>query len=164
MPLSINPIAGHKMKNYIINVRGKDWQTLGAARPPVYNVPKLKSWLRIDKPVQLTAQFLELVGHSLAWIFSLIAKGLGIVLTTGFSTVFTLLDRMAYLLARGAEMLGEASIWLLLLVRKMASLIGIKIKEGTKLTHDLLRQVFTLFHNRTRQFVLHISHTMDAER
>ena len=164
MPLSINPVAGHKMANYIRNVTRKNWEYLAANKPPVYNIPELKSWLRIDRPVQLSAQFLELVGRSLAWIFSLSAKATGIALTVAFSGSFTFLDRMAYILSKGAEVLGEAAIWLLFLMKKIGSLIGVRITEGTKLTYDLLKRVFILFHNRTRQFVRHIADTMDAER
>lgn len=164
MPLSINPMAGHKMATYAKNVKGKSWEYLAGNKPPVYKVPELKSWLRIDRPAQLNAQFVELVGRSLAWIFSLAVKATGIAFTLAFAGGFTYLDRMAYILSKGAEVLGEATIWLLLLVKKMASLIGIRITEGTKLTHSLLRQVFILFHNRTRQFVSHIAEMMEVER
>ena len=159
--LQLNPVAGHSMKTYVKSVENKTWKFLAHNEPERYRIPELKSWLRIDRPFHLMAQHFELISHCFRWIFSLAAKATGIALTIGIGSAATLLDRMALVLSLGAKKLGEAGIWLYLLVRKLARFVGIKLKEGTELTYCLLKQIFTLFHNRTKQFVMQIARSPD---
>lgn len=80
----------------------------------------------------------------------------GIVLTSAFSATFTLLDRMAMFMAKAAKVSVEVSAWVFHLIKKMAALIGIKVKEGMNLTVEFIRIVFLKVHQKISEMIWRI--------
>jgi triacylglycerol lipase len=55
---------------------------------------------------------------------------------------------MAIFMAKAAKDTSDVSIWVFHLIKKMASLIGIKVKKDTELTITFIRKVFLMLHRR----------------
>jgi len=70
-------------------------------------------------------------------------KGALLVLSNSFSTTFTLLDKISYMLRKGIEVVGDVSMWVVYLIRKILKIIGGNTKvEKEDLTIGFLRYVF----------------------
>lgn len=77
----------------------------------------------------------------------------GIALVVAGSTTLTLMDRLAIFLHKAVEVSSDVSGWVFHLVKKMASLIGITVVEGTSLTVSFMRAVFLRLQQRIASMV-----------
>ena len=59
-------------------------------------------------------------------------------------------------MAKAAKVSSDVSSWVFHLVRKMAGLIGIKVKEGTDLTVAFIRKVFLMLHKKIADMIWRI--------
>ena len=119
----------------------------------------VEKWLKSDGVVSFTASTLELLNAALVYVVKKVANLAFTALVGTAAGTLTLLDRMAMLLAKGVKISSEISSWVFYLVKKMAALIGIKIKEGIDLTIEFIRSVFIRVHKRISDMIWHIGQT-----
>jgi len=122
-------------------------------RPKGYGQVAVERWLQSDGIVSFTANTLELLDAALLYVIEKVINATGIVLVTGFATCFTLLDRMAVFMAKAAKATVKVSLWVHHLIRKMAALIGIVVKEGADLTVEFIRMVFNRVYRKIADMV-----------
>lgn len=154
-PMSIPPWKYHRMKHYIESVeRAGSWVAIEKARPESLTDSSVESWLKSDGVVlSLTANTLEFLNAALLYVFKRSVNVVGIFIVGGFATTFTLLDRMAMILARAAELSVDAGNWVERLVRKMAALVGVVVGVGVALTVAFIRMIFLRLHQRISHLV-----------
>ena len=98
---------------------------------------------------------------ALMYVVGKAIHGTGIVLITTASAGFTLLDRMAEFLAKTAKLSVQVGLWVHHLIKKMASLIGLVVKEGADLTAAFVRMVFLRVHHHIAQMIQRISRRLN---
>jgi len=145
----------HRMKNYvksIINYKG--WAGLTYQPTIAKNEESIKRWLKEDGPGGLTMMAMDWLENAIQWVLEKVFKGALWVLSNAFSTTFTLMDKIAYLMRRGVELAGEASNWVLLLVKKILKILGaVDNVEMVDLSLWFLRSVFERLMHRVNQYV-----------
>lgn len=153
-PVPAIPWEYHLMKHYIKSAKtAGSWEGMANSRPASHMDNAIESWLKSDGIVSLTASSLELLNAALLYVVKKVVNLQGIAMISAATTTLTFLDRMAILLAKGAKISADLSIWVYYLVRKMAALIGITIKEGTDLTVELIRTVFLRVQKRITDII-----------
>lgn len=160
-PVAVPPWKFHFMEHYIDSVKHKgDWDSIKSNRPKGYRQKVVEQWLESDGIVSFTARTLELLNAALLYVIEKAINATGIALTTAFSASFTLLDRMAMFMAEAAKVSVEVSSWVFHLIKKMAGLIGIKVKEGMNLTVEFIRIVFLKVHQKISEMIWRIGNTI----
>jgi triacylglycerol lipase len=160
-PVAAVPWEYHLMKHYIRSAEAaSSWQKMHSNRPQGYGRVAVEKWLKSDGLMALTANTLGLLGAALHYVVEKAAQATGIALVTGFSTTFTLLDRMAFLLAKAERLAVDTSIWVHHLVKKMAALVGIVVQAGVELTMGFIRLIFLKLHHRISDMVRQIGRSL----
>jgi triacylglycerol lipase len=148
------PWEYHRMKHYITSAEiAGSWGAMKKDRPKGFMDSTVESWLKSDGALLFTANTLELLSASFLYVLKKAVNAAGILMVGGFASTFTLLDRMAIFLARATKLSLEVSNWVYYLVRKMAALIGVKVKEGTNLTVVFIRNIFLRLHQKVSELV-----------
>ena len=156
-PVATKPWEYHLMKHYIKSATtAGSWQQMSNCRPVSYMDSAIENWLKSDGLVSFTANSLELMNAALMYVVKKVLNLAGIAMVSGAACTFTLLDRMAMLLSKGAKLTTDLSIWVYHLVKKMAALIGVIITEGVDLTAEFIRIVFMRVYRRISEMIWRI--------
>ena len=134
----------HRMKNYVASVsQYTSWESLVNQHDIAKTDHEIKQWLQQrDSPAGLTFVAMKWLENAIQFVVKLIS-GAKWVISTAFSTAFTVLDQLAYLLSTGAKILEETSIWVLYLIRKIIRIVGgIERIEKEDLTIENIRHLF----------------------
>ncbi len=151
------PWKYHFMEHYVASAKAAgSWDGMIKTRPTSYMDHAIEKWLKSDSFVSFSAATLELLNASLLYVVKKITNVAGIAMVGAASASLTFLDRMAMLLAKGAKISSDLTSWVFYLVKKMASLIGVKIKEGMDLTLEFIRSVFMRVHKRISDMIFRI--------
>ncbi len=158
-PVSMPPWKYHFMEHYVASAKSAGtWSSMAQSRPQSHMDSAIEKWLKSDDIISLTASTLELLNAALVYVIKKVARLVTTAVVATASTTLTLLDRMAILLAKGIKLSSELSSWIFHLVKKMAAIIGIKIKEGMDLTVALIRSVFIRVYRRISDMIWQIGH------
>lgn len=153
------PWKYHFMEHYIDSVtQAKTWSAMQNNRPKSYPASVVEKWLESSWKERLTLGALEMLNAALVYVIKKIVQVTSIQLNIGLGTTFTLLDRLAIFLAKSAEVAKDVSIWVLHLIRKMANLIGLTIKEGQDLTIAFVRYVFLRLHHKISDMIREVGY------
>jgi triacylglycerol lipase len=156
-PISGVPWEYHLMKYYIKSTRSLgSWKNMAGNRPASMMDSAVESWLKSDSIMSYAASALEILNAAFIYVIKKVINLAGIALVTGAAGSLTLMDRMAMFMAKAAKVSKDLSIWVFYLVRKMASLIGIKIKEGVDLTVAFIRKIFMNMHSKISEMIWRI--------
>jgi len=164
--LIASPVAAvlyenHFMRHYIRSAEAAPcWAQIQSNRPKGHGQLAIENWLKSDGALSLTANTLSLFDAALQYVLEKAAHATGIAVVLVFSTSFTLLDRMAMLLAKARKLADDTSIWVQHLVRRMAALVGVTITSGVTLTHEFIRLIFLKLHQRIADMVRSISRAL----
>lgn len=136
----------HFMVNYINSVTGKSWDDLSNTAIEPYNIEiAIENWLKSKSPVDSTsASFWQWVNSALIYVIKKVAMGAILMLQGAVIGLHTIVDKLAYILAKGINLAEEISSWVLLLMKKLMQALKIKV-EATKekLTQNMIRYVLT---------------------
>ncbi len=161
-PVSIPPWKYHFMEHYQNSVRNSDgWTSIRSNRPKGYGQIAVENWLKSDGLVSFTVNSLQMLDAALLYVIEKVINAAGIVIINGFATTFTLLDRMAVFMAKAAKATVKVSVWVYHLIKKMAALIGVVVKEGTDLTVDFIRMVFNRVYRKVADMVWRVGREID---
>lgn len=145
----------HKMENYVKSVsKYSGWAGLTYQPTIAKNEESIKRWLTEEGPGGVTISALDWLESAINWVLEKVFKGALWVISNAFSTTFTLLDKIAYMLHKGVEMSGDASMWVVYLIRKIIRILGGSEKiEKENLSLTFLRYVFQRLMQRVNQYV-----------
>lgn len=156
-PASMPPWKYHFMKHYIASAKkARSWKSMANNRPAGHVDAAVERWLKSDGFLSFTANTLSLLDAALMYVIKKVINAAGIAIVGTVTVGLTLLDRMAMFMAKAMKVASDLSIWVFHLVRKMAALIGITIKEGADLTFAFIRSVFMRLHRKISEMVWQI--------
>lgn len=155
----------HKMKTYVKSVSEfSGWAGLTYQPQVAKDEESIKRWLTEDGPGGVTISALDWLESAIQFVLEKAFKGALLVLSNSFSTTFTLLDKIAYMLHKGIEVVGDVSMWVVYLIRKILKIIGGNTKvEKEDLTIGFLRYVFQRLMHRVNQYVKDAMNNMLVE-
>lgn len=135
--------AAHFMANYIASVEGKSWAQMGDIPDQPYTIESaIESWLKSKSPVNpSSASFWRWIESAIVYVLKKVAMSALIGLQSTFVGIFTLADKIAYILAKGIDLADNVSVWVEHLMRKIMQALGMKVARTKKeLTRNLIRQ------------------------
>lgn len=152
-PISFN---AHRMQaSYIPGVADVDWKALGHGDAPADDAAQVKNWLERTADgkgsiLMGSATVLSMIGKALAWLTAaagrLVAGSVGITLATGF----TVLDQVAWLLTKGAQLAREIGVYVGTLMATILRFLGRKAVQTAEVTSAFLRWVLELLFSSLR--------------
>jgi triacylglycerol lipase len=142
--------AAHGMDSYQNGVAGLDWPGLGALPEPPMSDGQLGRWLdqtaaTSGPAIVGSAYALKLINRAIHWILASSGALLANGLSFGFTTAFTLLDHLASLLYRGAQVSAELSEKVSSLIAVIFKFLGHRMVAATSLTLAFIRWVLEMF-------------------
>lgn len=153
-PVAAKPWEYHLMKHYIKSAKkASSWKAIAKNRPLGQLDSAVESWLKSDGILTFTANTMDLLDAALLYVIKKVLNFSGIILVTSAAGTLTLLDRMAMFMSKAAKVASDVSIWVYHLMKKMAALIGITIKEGMDLTASFIRQIFLSLHRKLANMI-----------
>lgn len=156
-PVAIRPWEYHLMKNYIKSAKSAgSWEAMANNQPLGQLDSVVEHWLKSDSVLSFTTSTLELLDAALIYVIKKAINLAGIAVIGAAAGTLTLLDRMAMFMEKAAKVVSDVSIWVYHLVKKMAALIGIKIKQGVDLTAAFIRSVFYRLHRKISEMIWRI--------
>jgi triacylglycerol lipase len=150
----------HLMKNYIAGVAGTSWANLAATPEPPMSDNQLEAWLAqtadtSGPAIANSATALRLISKAIRWILDSAGYGAAVGLTVGASVAFTLLDRLALLLYRAAEVSKVMAERVAQLIAVIFKFLGRQIVAGANLTIAFITWVLTMLLTGLRAVVHH---------
>ena len=135
--------SAHYMKTYIEMVKQQTWDKLKRPCPLSSSEQAIQRWLASDAPVSpLNPQTWAFINAGLQWVLQSIMSGAIMVLQLSVMSLFTLADKIAWILLKGIDLAKEASVWVLRLMRKIMQVLGMKIvKSVEQLTRSFMRAI-----------------------
>lgn len=156
-PVAIKPWEYHLMKHCIHSAKtAGSWKKIAKNRPMWHMDAAVERWLLSDSIQSFDANTLGLLDAALIYVMKKVINAAGIAVISAVGTGLTFLDRLAMLLAKAAKLTTDFSVWVFHLVKKMASLIGVTVKEGMDLTTEFIRKVFLHFHQKISALIWRI--------
>lgn len=157
-PMAIKPWEYHFMEHYIASAKkANTWN--GMKNVSVLNPSDsiIETWLKSDSMiVSFSAKVLDMLNSALMYVVKKVLKATGFVLVNAAAPALTLLDRLAMFMAKGVKVVSDLSVWVYYLIKKMAAIIGVKIKEGVDLTYGFIRFIFLRLHRKVGDMVWRI--------
>ena len=150
MPISF---AGHSMADsYIPGVAGKAWANMRVSAP---DDREIKGWLEnyaegSNGIVMGGAKLLDMIGRALAYMLK--AAGITVkgTLGVGLAGSFTILDQVAWMLTKAAQISAAMGRGLVSLVAMIFRFLGRKAIEGAQVTTSFLRWLLELLFTSLR--------------
>lgn len=136
--------AAHFIKSYVDSVDRKSWEQINEIPDQPYTVESaIESWLKSKSPVDTSSPaFWRWIDSAIIYVLKKIAMAAVIQLQGIFIGIFTVADKIAYILAKGIDLAENISIWVERLMRKLMQALGMRIANTKKeLTRDLIRYV-----------------------
>ena len=163
--LHLKPWEFHSMQRYIDSSGGKansalDWSILKSRRPQDYLDSSIEAWLKSENISSFTLNTARILSAAILWVVKKLANLAGIAVVMAGSTTFTLLDRLAMLMNKGLQLAENISIWVRRLIRRMAQMLGIALREGAEMTLRFIRQVFIQAHHAVSELVRQAGRTL----
>jgi triacylglycerol lipase len=143
----------HDMEEYIKSVRPHTWKGLTALKPERHTDDQIKRWLKSTGPLGMTITTIEWLNRALLWVLRKVLRGAEWVISETFATSFTLMDKLAYILAKGVKLVETVSSWVIYLIRKIMRLMGYgEIVDAADLTHSFIRTILMKFQRKLNDF------------
>ena len=135
-------ITYHKMEKYIESVQSsKEWDNLRVKQPAMDWDAQVDSWLGSSSPLQFAMNTVTMIQTAIMYVLKKIMQAVGIGFQAGLSTGLTLLDRMAMVMAKGAQASKEIGGMVMSLLQRIMSLIGGVVSKVKEITFDFIRWV-----------------------
>ncbi len=131
------------MANYIRSVKGLSWQAMQGP-PPVSGYERVvEKWLESDRALNpFNADTWNWVNAGLEYVLKKVLGTAAVLLQGVFIGALSLVDKIAWILAEGIDLMVDSGRWVLLLMQKMMRMLGMKVVETVKeLTRTLMRVI-----------------------
>lgn len=132
----------HGMDHYIASVEGAGWDSLANLRDIGKDDTIIERWLKDKTPIGLTITSIEWLNRALLFVLKKCMDSAAWVISKAFSSSYTLMDQLAYILQKGVNLADSVSSWVMYFIRKIMSVLGLrKIVEASDLTREFIRKV-----------------------
>ena len=143
----------HDMKLYCKTVGKDGWKTLRGKKGESYSDTSIENWLKQTSPVSFTTTNIQWLDKAISWVVGKCLKGLGIAATFLVSSTMTIMDRIAYILKKGIDLSKTLSGWVMMLIRKIISMLGLrKVIEKADATKSFIEKVFQQLSQRVNTY------------
>lgn len=143
----------HRMKHYVESVSGRSWKSLSSLRDIVRDDNGIASWLKDKSFVGLTISSIEWLNQALIFVLKKCFDGVAWLISETFSSTFTLMDQLAYILNKGIDLANAVSDWVLYLIKKILQVIGMNDDiEMAELSVQFIRMVLQNLQLRVNRY------------
>ena len=139
----IHVATAHKMGKYADNVKNKRWADIARNAPKFNHEDAIEGWLnsRRNENPDCPKTF-EWVERAIHWLLAKITGQIVNIAHLAIMGVHTFLDKLAWMLAKAIEIKDAVSEFVRMFVRKVARVLGIKLKQaGEGITRNFLRYI-----------------------
>lgn len=144
-------INAHRMANYISSVGGKKWAQLRMPSPLTVSKRAVQFWLESDTVDNLHDIS---VWHRINFVLGLIAQAVVARFQAPIIGALTIADYLAMVLEKALDISSEMASWVLLLVRRLMRMLGMKAVETIEqVTRALLRFILNQIVSRMNRMV-----------
>lgn len=143
----------HDIGKYVESVKDFDWKQFERRRPPYSVENAVEQWLKSKSPVTENSPFIwQWINEAIIYILRKAFGAAATVLQGGFIGAVTLADTIAYMLRKGIELSIAIGEWVLLLMRKIVEVFGLKkIETIETLDQTLMRNMMIKLIDKTNQ-------------
>lgn len=143
----------HDIGKYIESVKDFNWSHLERRKPPYNFEAAVEQWLKLKSPVTSSSLFVwQWLNEALIYILKKILGAGVAILQSGFIGPVTVADTIAYMLRKGIELSISIGEWVLLFMRKVMEVLGIKKIDNTEsLNQTLMRNTMIQLMDKTNQ-------------
>lgn len=153
----ISPDAHRMISSYLPGVANMSWSQLRANGTQTLSERQIKAWLARASQGQgviaLGARTQELIAIALDWILRQCATVALIGLQSLIGGGLTLMDQLAYLLQRGAEVSRQVAGYVESLIMVILRFVGRSVQSGLSLTQQFIRWVLEILTSTIRAMV-----------
>jgi len=143
----------HGMNHYIDSVDGKSWSILAGLRDVAKDDNSVIRWLKDTTPIGLTITSIEWLNNALLYVLKKCLDGAAWLISRVFTTSFTLMDQLSYILQKGIDISKTTSSWVKHLMRKIMQVLGMnRTLEGIELTQHFIRSILLQLQTRIYQY------------
>jgi hypothetical protein len=140
---SLVSVGAHSMTgSYIPGVGEKAWRALGTDEAPVTDA-EVQTWLDAtgqgNRVLTYSADALRMIGRFLQWLLTKALAVVGAGIGTSITAGMTLLDQVAWLLGKGAELSREIAGYQIAFIRATLRFLGRVAGTAYELTTAFLR-------------------------
>ena len=134
----------HGMDEYVASVKTSgDWLKLANKRPVKDNA-SIERWLKKGGVVGFTMASIEWLNDALFYVLNQCFKAVKGILGVAITSTFTLMDQIAYVLHKGIDLAQSLSKWIMRLMRKIMSFLGMqKVVDTSDMTAQFIRDIFS---------------------
>ena len=143
----------HDMGKYVESVKDLTWNQLERMQPPYSIERAVEQWLKSKSPVTSSSPHVwQWINEAIIYILRKAFGAAATVLQGGFIGALTLADTIAYMLRKGIELSIAIGEWVLLLMRKIVEVLGLKkIETIETLDQTLMRNMMIKLIDKTNQ-------------
>ncbi len=143
----------HDIGKYVESVKDFGWKQFERRRPPYSVENAVEQWLKSKSPVTANSPFIwQWINEAIIYILRKAFGAAATVLQGGFIGAVTLADTIAYMLRKGIELSIAIGEWVLLLMRKIMEVLGLKkVKTIETLDQTLMRNMMIKLIDKTNQ-------------
>ncbi len=143
----------HGMDHYIDSVEDKSWSMLAGLRDIGKDEKGIERWLKDKGPVGITVSSIEWLNQALLYVLKKCIDGAAWLVSKAFSTSFTLMDQLAYILKKGIDLAESVSSWVMYLMQKIMRVLGLSnVIEAVDLTSDFIRSILLRLQHKINQY------------
>jgi pimeloyl-ACP methyl ester carboxylesterase len=129
----------HAMDKYTTSVSTNSWGTLSGFREAHKDDIQIAQWLMEKTRATFSMNTLRWLGNALIYVLKKIKA---IVSAQQITGQFTVMDHLAYVLAKGIDLAETLSNWVLLFIRKVMEVLGLKpVEKSGELNKDFIRNM-----------------------
>lgn len=145
--------AAHDMGKYVESVKDLTWNHLERMQPPYSIERAVEQWLKSKSPVTSSSPHIwQWINEAIIYILRKAFGAAATVLQGGFIGAVTLADTIAYMLRKGIELSIAIGQWVLLLMRKIMEVLGLKkVEKVETLDQTLMRNMMIKLIDKTNQ-------------
>jgi len=144
----------HGIDKYVDSVEDAEtWKALESIINSTRNENGIKQWLRDKSPIGLTISSIEWLNDALMFVLEKCMNGAAWLISKSFSTSFTLMDQLAYILRKGVDLSDTTSSWVMHLIRRIMQVLGMRhLIKMADLTREFIKTILIYLQNRINQY------------
>jgi len=139
----------HGMDQYIRSVSQRSWKSLGS-RPALHTNAGIEQWLKRNATVGFTLSSIEWLSDALMYVLKKCAGSAALAISNAFTSSFSLMDQIAYILKKGLDKTKSVSEWVIRLLNKIMFMLGYNRSAvlAVEYNHEMIRFLFMKLHYR----------------
>lgn len=130
-------IESHLKKAYIDNIGGRNWDKIKAEKEEVKTDFGIARWLESKGAPNFSVTTLKWLEQALMFVLKKCVGVAHTALLGLFGGGITIIDKLAYILAKGIDISNQISYWVLLFIKKIMQVLGLRpVSDAMQLTRD----------------------------